>query len=84
MARIRPREGELPLHIDGSEDVPLGAVHESDDRVELHTAFLLPPPFQRAFPGLCVVRSGRGSERELLPAREEAAPLEVGETAPDV
>ena len=65
VVRVRSREGELLLDIDCGEDVPLRAVYEADDTVELHATLVHAAQFLPLEHWLFVVCSGAGREGEF-------------------
>src|SRR3989344_1327967 len=77
VARALPPHSRLPLNINGGEDVPLDAVDEADDGVELHAPLHLPAELlPLEYRGFCVI-AGLRLEGELSVLGQEVALLEV-------
>ncbi len=77
-------EGELPLHINGGEDVSFGAINEADDGVHLHAALVCSAEFLPSEHRLFSVCTGTSLVRELLPWGQKRALLEVADDSSDV
>ena len=84
VARVCSGEGELPLHIDSREDVPLHPVDEADNGIELHTALHLPAELRAAYlRGFCMP-AGLRLEGELAVLRQETTLLQAADHSTDV
>ncbi len=84
VVRIRARKGELPLHVHCREDVPLHAVDEADDGIELHAALAGAAKLGTAFLRCFRVIARTCVEREPALLREQTAVLQIQNDPPNV
>jgi len=79
MACIRSCKGELSLHVDSRQNVPLDAIHEADDGIKLHAALDSSPQlFSLKYGGFSEV-PGLPLKGELAVLREQTTSLEVAD-----